>query len=101
MNYTTVGQTLPQDAEGVMFDLDSLYSRLAAVPDRRQRRGRRYELGLLLVTAVVAKLAGQATPEGIAEWVQLRRDLFVETFQVKRTRMPQAMTYRRALAQAE
>jgi predicted transposase YbfD/YdcC len=55
---------------------------------------------LLLVTAVVAKLAEQDTPEGIAEWVQLRRDLFGETFQVKRGRMPHAMTYRRALAHA-
>ncbi len=101
MNYNTVAQAFPQDADGVLFDLDSFYSRLSAVPDQRQRRGRRYELALLLVTAVVAKLAGQDTPEGIAEWVQLRRDLFVETFQVKRARMPHAMTYRRALAQAE
>jgi predicted transposase YbfD/YdcC len=101
MNYNTVAQSLPQDAAGVVFDLESLYSRLTAVRDGRHRRGRRYELALLLVTAVVAKLAGQDTPEGIAEWVQLRRDLFVETFQVKRARMPHAMTYRRALAQAE
>jgi predicted transposase YbfD/YdcC len=101
MNYNTVASMLPQDADGVLFDVESVYSRLMALPDRRQRRGRRYELALLLVLALVAKLAGQDTPEGIAEWVQLRQALFIETFQLKRERLPCAMTYRRALAQAE
>ncbi len=101
MNYNTVASTLPQDADGVLFDVESVYSRLMALPDRRRRRGRRYELALLLVLALVAKLAGQDTPEGIAEWVQLRQALFIETFQLKQERLPCAMTYRRALAQAE
>jgi predicted transposase YbfD/YdcC len=101
MNYNTEAQMLPQDADGVLFDVGSLYSRLTAVPDRRQRRGRRYELGVVLVLALVAKLAGQDTPEGIAEWVRLRRELFVATLPLKRERVPCAMTYRRALAQAD
>jgi hypothetical protein len=82
----------------VVFDLGSLYSRLAALTDRRHRRGRRDELALLLT--LVAKLAGQDTPDGIAEWVKLRTDFFVDVFQVKRGRMPHAMRYRRVLANA-
>lgn len=101
MNYNTAAATLPQDEDGVLFDVASVYSRLRVLPDRRQRRGRRYELALLLVLALVAKLAGQDTPEGIAEWVQLRQALFIETFHLKRERLPCAMTYRRALAQAD
>ena len=113
MNYSTLAQALAHDGDGVVFDLDSLYSRLADLTDRRPRRGRRYALALVLLLALVAthrptranspghgQLAGQDTPDGIAEWVKLRRDFFVEVFQVKWGRLPHAMTYRRVLAQA-
>ena len=49
---------------------------------------------------LVAKLAGQDKPDGIAEWVQLRADFFLEAFQLKRPLTPHAMTYRRVLANA-
>ncbi len=84
----------------MVFELGRLYNRLADLTDRRHRRGRRYAWALVLLITLVAKLAGQATPDGIAEWVKLRRDFFVEVFQVKRGRLPHAITYRRVLAQA-
>jgi len=95
MNYNTLAQTLPQDADGVLFDVGSLYARLLAIPDPRNRRGLRYDLALILVAMLLAKLAGQDTPEGIAAWVRLRTALFVGLFQLKRARMPHAATYRR------
>jgi predicted transposase YbfD/YdcC len=101
MNYSTLASALAHDGDGVVFDLDSLYSRLADLTDHRHRRGRRYELALLLLMTLVAKLAGQDTPDGIAEWVKLRTAFFVEVFQVKQGRMPHAMTYRRVLANAD
>jgi len=97
MNYSTLAQTLPQDADGVLFDVGSLYARFLAISDPRKRRGRRYALALILVamSRSVAKLAGQDTPEGMAEWVRLRTELFVGLFQLPRARMPHAATYRR------
>jgi hypothetical protein len=95
MNYNTLAQTLPQDTDGVLFDVGSLYACLLAIPDPRKRRGRRYALALILVAMFLAKLAGQDTPEGIAAWVRLRTDLFAGLFQLKRARMPHAATYRR------
>ena len=74
MNYSTLAEALAHNGDGVVFDLDSLYSRLADLTDRRHRRGRRYELALLLLMTVVAKLAGQDTPDGIAE--VRKKDLF-------------------------
>jgi len=56
---------------------------------------------VILVAMVLAKLAGQDTPQGMAEWVRLRKDLFVELFQLKRPRMPHAATYRRVAAYPE
>jgi predicted transposase YbfD/YdcC len=100
MNYNTLAQTVPQDVDGVQFDVGSLYARFLAIPDPRKRRGVRYALAVILVALFLAKLAGQDTPEGIAEWVRLRLDLFVSLFQLKRACMPHAATYRRIASAA-
>ncbi len=99
MNYSTVLDYVANDQDGIVFDLGSVYERLCALVDPRHRRGIRYELAVILVAALIAKLAGEDTPEGIAEWVKLRSAFFIESFQVKRRTMPHAMTYRRVLAE--
>lgn len=100
MNYSTFAESLAADQDGVIFDVGSVYSRLTDLPDQRARRGRRYELAVLLLAVVLAKLAGQDKPDGIAEWVRLRADFLGEVFQMKRPLTPHAMTYRRVLANA-
>lgn len=99
MNYSILTQALPQDADGVVFDIGSLYLRLLALTDPRKRRGRRYTLALVVVALLLAKLAGQDNPTEIADWVRHRGGLFVDLFQLKRTAMPHAATYRRLLTQ--
>ena len=100
MNYSTFAESFASDQDGVIFDVGSVYSRLTELPDPRARRGRRYELAVLLLAVLLAKLAGQDKPDGIAEWVQLRAAFFVEVLQLPRPLRPHAMTYRRVLANA-
>jgi predicted transposase YbfD/YdcC len=100
MNYSTLSEAVAQDCDGVVFDVGSLYSRLLKVADHRARRGVRYELALLLLLVVLAKLAGQDKPDGIAEWVKLRAAFWEAVFQLNRPLTPHAMTYRRVLANA-
>jgi predicted transposase YbfD/YdcC len=100
MNYSTVLDCIAHDQDGIVFDVGSVYERLCGLVDPRHRRGIRYELAVILVAALIAKLAGEDTPEGIAEWVKLRSPFFLESFQVKGDTMPHAMTYRRVLADA-
>ena len=50
----------------------SLYAILQGVTDQRAKRGRRYEAALVLTLLLLAKLAGEQTLRGIAQWVQLR-----------------------------
>jgi predicted transposase YbfD/YdcC len=45
---------------------------LKAVTDRRGKRGRRYEAATVLTVMVLAKMAGEQTWSGIAQWVRLR-----------------------------
>jgi predicted transposase YbfD/YdcC len=100
MNYNIAALNLPQDVDGVVFDVESLYPLFQGLTDRRKRRGVRYELAVLLVALLLAKLAGETKPSGMADWVQERSALFLETFGLKRTRMPHHNTYRRVLKDA-
>ena len=56
MNYNMLAQQVPQDSDGVLFDVASLYAQFLPLPDPRKRRGRRYSLALGLVAMFLAKL---------------------------------------------
>jgi len=96
MDYSIGGN----ETEEVWFDVQSLYSCFSRLTDRRQRRGRRYELAFVLSMVVLAKLAGEDKPEGISEWVRARKALWVKPFGLQRLSMPSANTYRRVLSDA-
>ena len=81
--------------ERTLFDMGSLYARLAELTDKRKPRGIRYPLVTVLVMLVMAKLCGEDTPCGIAEWVKHRARQFVDMLQLKRKSMPHHSTYRR------
>src|SRR3990172_6159076 len=97
MDYSTFTFELDCDAEGVVIDVTSLYARFERLSDKRHRRGLRYPLPLILVALVLGKLAGEDKPEGIAAWAQLRKDLFIQAFDLKQPNLPHANTYRRIL----
>jgi len=100
MDYSTLTRNLTHDTDGVLIDVHSLYAPFLRLVDRRGRRGRCYELALVLVAVVLAKLGGEDKPSGIAEWVRHRKALLIEAFALKHPRMPAHNTYRRALRQA-
>jgi predicted transposase YbfD/YdcC len=88
------------DPAPVVFALSDLWRRLAALPDQRHRRGKRYALPVLLLLIVLAKLSGEDRPSGIAEWVAHRRAALAQTLGIRLPRAPHHNTYRRLLAQA-
>ena len=62
MQYITEGN------DGFMFDVGSLYHWLEGLVDLRHRRGKRYPLPIALTMIILAKLAGEDEPRGIAGW---------------------------------
>jgi predicted transposase YbfD/YdcC len=94
MNYS-----IPK-AEGVEFEVNSLYEALQTVSDRRKARGKRYSVATVLTLSVLAKLGGEDTPEGMAEWVKLRTVQLRTSLGLKRESLPHAVTYRRVLGHA-
>jgi predicted transposase YbfD/YdcC len=73
---------------------------LAALHDRRGRRGKRYALPVLLLLIVLAKLSGEDRPSGIADWVAHRRAHLAQALGIRLARAPHHNTYRRVLARA-
>jgi predicted transposase YbfD/YdcC len=69
----------------------SLYELLREVPDQRHKRGRRYEAATVLVLLILAKMAGERTLIGVADWVRHRRAWLQPLFQLKQ--LPCANTY--------
>lgn len=88
------------DPAGVVLDLTSLLATFAQVTDHRDARGIRYSLAILLTFITLAKLAGENTLAGIADWVKYRIDDLTAGFALKKKRAPVATTYSRALAHA-
>lgn len=78
-----------------VFDVGSLYAQFQKMRDRRKPRGMRYPLVTILVMMVMAKLCGEDTPSGIADWVKHRSEQFIEMLKLKRRTMPHHSTYRR------
>jgi predicted transposase YbfD/YdcC len=76
------------DTDVIAFDLADLAACLNKLTDTRDKRGKIYPLGMLLTMIILAKLAGEDKPSGIAEWIRLRRDAFVTIFNCKHQRMP-------------
>ena len=79
----------------VVFNVGSLYSRFEKIKDKRKPRGKRYQLVHILVMMVLAKLCGEDTPSGIADWVQDRSEQMIAMLNLKRKTMPHHSTYRR------
>lgn len=95
---TSPGLEIPQDP--FFFDVGSLYEHLESLTDRRDPRGVRYPLAVALVFVILAKLAGEDEPHGIAQWVALRQELLKEALRFERHSVPHPTTYARILGNA-
>jgi predicted transposase YbfD/YdcC len=96
-DYTHIGPHQEIDSSGLIYDLNSLYAFLLRIKDTRHAKGKIYPLVTLLVLMILAKLGGEDTPTGIAEWVANRVDLLVEMKILSRAKAPCHMTFRRML----
>jgi len=83
---------------GIECDMGSVYARLGKITDIRKDKGKRYSLRTLLMIIIMAKLCGEDTVMGIADWAKNRKREVVEILGLKRSTMPNHNTYRRLLA---
>ncbi len=96
MHYSLVE---PQQS-AFFFDVGSLYEHLEKLNDSRDPHGMRYPLAVALVFVILAKLAGEQEPRGIAQWVALRKELLRHALKFDRDTVPHPITYSRILGKA-
>lgn len=77
-------------ANGIEFDQGSVYDRLCKLTDLRGAHGKRYCLETVLMIVVLAKLCGEDTPFGIAEWAKHRQEELGSYASCELTKCPQA-----------
>ncbi len=94
MEYSTVVSEIEIPMEGGEVAAGSLYAALQAVPDGRAQRGRRYEMAAVLTILLLAKLAGEQTLSGIAQWARLRAEWLRTQLPLPERGLPCANTYR-------
>lgn len=87
-----------EQSENIVFDIGELYAHFARLTDRRDRRGRVYPLAYLLIMIFLARVSGEHTPTGIAEWLWLRRLQLWRAFAPHWRVVPSLNTIRRTLA---
>jgi predicted transposase YbfD/YdcC len=100
MKCITALDSLAAKDEPFFFDVGSLYEHLDNLTDQRDPHGVRYPLALALVFVILAKLAGENEPRGIAQWIALRKELLREALRFDRDTVPHPLTYSRILGKA-
>lgn len=98
--YTAPTLDVNLDSAALVIDLTSLYATYARLTDQRDVRGVRYSLPTILTFITLAKLAGENTLVGIAEWVAYRIDALSAALGLEKKRAPVDTTYSRILANA-
>ena len=90
----------PEGADGLVFEVGSLFEALCTLHDQRDARGLRYRLVTVLVLTLLAKLAGENHLRGIGQWVSLRALLLASFLALTKVQAPHASTYSRILGRA-
>lgn len=98
MDCSTKGVEQNYGATGVLYDVGSVYEGLSELTDIRKAKGKLYRLETVLMIVILAKLCGEDTPLGIAEWAKHRQEDLVKLLCLNRARMPSHHTIRRILA---
>jgi len=99
MQYSITRQAQEISEGGLEYEKGSVYDRLCKLTDTRKAKGKRYRLETLLMIIVMAKLSGEDTPMGIAEWAKHRQKEIIGLLRLRRASLPHHNTYRRTLAQ--
>ena len=97
MNYSIVEEASDLAGWSKECEALSIYHELSKLEDSRGKRGKRYQLALLLTCVLLAKMAGETTLQAIAEWTRLRSSWLQHVLPDARATFPCAATYSNVL----
>ena len=94
MNYITLEI---DETEGQVIQIGELYEALKRIKDKRQDKGKRYTIEILLMVVILAKLCGEDKPYGMSEWVRHRAVQLQNLFGYHRQVSPSNKTLQRLM----
>lgn len=80
---------------GYVFGIDSVLEMLTQLTDSRKARGKIYALATILLLMLLAKLSGEDSQRGMAQWLDERTEELVALLALEKVRMPCRTTLRR------
>src|SRR5438045_4972527 len=101
MDYNTLSESIEQATASSQPEAWSLYQAFEQVKDGRKKRGVRYPLAVVLTLIVLAKLAGETSLSGVAQWVRERKEYLAQALQLPSTRFPCVATSSNILRQVD
>lgn len=93
--YSTAKLDALAACDGYVFELDSVLEMLMQLDDARKARGKVYALATVLLMMLLAKLSGEDSLRGMAQWLTERKTTLTELLALKKTRVPCRTTLRR------
>jgi predicted transposase YbfD/YdcC len=93
--YSTAKLDALAPCDGYVFALDSVLEMLTQLDDSRKARGKVYALATVLLMMLLAKLSGEDSVRGIAQWLAERKTVLTEVLALTKERTPCRTTLRR------
>src|SRR5581483_6526779 len=85
--------------DGYVFEVDSVLAMLMELTDSRKARGKMYALETILLMMLLAKLCGEDSLRGMAQWLYERKIELAELLALKKERTPCRTTLRRIVTE--
>lgn len=85
--------------DGYVFEVDSVLAMLMELTDSRKARGKVYALETILLMMLLAKLSGEDSLRGMAQWLYERKIELAELLALKKERTPCRTTLRRIVTE--
>ena len=97
--YSTAKLDALAPCDGYVFELDSVLAMLMALDDARKARGKVYALATILLLMLLAKLSGEDSQRGMAQWLAERKTGLAEMLALPKVRTPCRTTLRRIVTE--
>src|SRR5438045_8002020 len=86
--YSTPKLESLSSCDGYVFEIESVLEMLLGLSDSRKARGKVYTLALLLLLMLLAKLSGEDSQRGMAQWLNECKEELAELLALPKVRMP-------------
>jgi predicted transposase YbfD/YdcC len=93
--YSTPKLDALEPCAGYVFEVDSVLDMLMRLDDSRKARGKVYALATILLMMLLAKLSGEDSQRGMAQWLAERKTELAELLALNKVRTPCRTTLRR------